>query len=300
MSALCLQESVYRSSVSYSTSLQLQSHVNVGSQTVCFLFFSFWQKCIFVELWDVSVHCSSDRFTRLLTTSQTQSQPPQFASSPRSGVWLVSPWSAPSGGAAGWRAARPVEVASLCSLSDCRASLWVSSSDDSNCPFRGRRLWEISVAVCAGGGSDGSSGCVGALEGEEGGVSVPLLQSSVECVSLVSGCVSSADRVLSLVLCVTSVWSLCWSVSAGSGCSGVGSPESSVWQRPRGRSLSRGPASRLAEGLLTSTVSPRLNLLLSGFTWQEKSRPNVKFVPREEPEERFIQLYSNNWNRFIN
>ena len=102
-----------------------------------------------------------------------------------------------------------------------------------------------------GRGSDGRRG--GASEGEDGEVSLPLLQSSVECVSVVYSAV-------------------------GSGGSAVCPPESRVWQRPRGRSLGRGPASRLAEGLLTSTVSPRLNLLLSGFTWEVKITDFYNFI----------------------
>lgn len=222
-------------------------------------------------------------------TSPFQLQPPWFNSVLVSGVWLVSLWSSSSVWVIGWMSAEQVGLDSPPSLPDCKAlfSLWVWSSDDSSCPFRGLMgsggsagsyEAQSSINVCVGGGSHTLSARDSALEGEDGGVSLPVLQSSVECVWLVSACVSSTsvdiwtptEGGLSLGVCVWllsgGVCSVVSGVCEGSGCSGICSPESRVWQRPRGRSLSRGPALRLAEGLLTSTVSPRLNLLLSGFT----------------------------------
>lgn len=143
----------------------------------------------------------------------------------------------------------------------------VCSSDGSSSPFRGRRLWLVGrcEAEWSAGGSDRPSACDGTVEGEDGGLSLPELQSSV-----VSSCVSSgppdASRARSAGL------GLCEAV--------ICSPESRVWQRPRGRPLSRGPVSRPAEGLLTSTVSPRLNLLLSGLTWEDKIKVKWKVCPK--------------------
>lgn len=130
------------------------------------------------------------------------------------------------------------------------------SDDSSKSPFSGQRC-RLSDGL-----SDSSEA---EWLVEDGEVSVQQLVTSVECDSLDSSSVSLDVWSLSFWVC-----SVVLAVCVRSGCSA--SPESRVWQRPRGRSLSRGPAARLPEGLLTSTVSPRLNRLLSGFTCREKWR----------------------------
>lgn len=103
--------------------------------------------------------------------------------------------------------------------------------------------------MSARGGSAEPSICDEAVDGVDGEVSLPVLQLevSVESASLPLGilraCVSSASPA-ALGVCVCA-------------------PASRVWERARGRSL------RLPVGLLTATVSPRLSLLLSGFTCRE-------------------------------
>lgn len=140
--------------------------------------------------------------------------------------------------------------------------------------FSGRTPWL--------GWSQGSSGwSVGVnlvSELEEWGSWLDVLQFGT---SSVSGCVLSvhvevwpaAGRASSPVL---EMWLLreASPISDGGPLSlktGADAPESTVWLRPRGQSLTWERALWLFKKLLTSTVSPRCSLLWSGFTCREKT-----------------------------
>lgn len=135
------------------------------------------------------------------------------------------------------------------------------SHNTSVAPSEGQRSVACSLAACPSGG-EGLAGAsaVGGVGGESEGAEPP---SRAECVSPSTwsgrwGGVAGA--------CAASVWSGPLSCGARpAGGAGVSSPGSRVWQRPRGRPLTRGPPSGPAAGLQVSTVSPRRSLLRSGF-----------------------------------